>query len=60
MRALLLMMQIALMVHDAVEKSDIMTAYDSFLVFDLDGSGSISYLEFKEASARSCVHQFIK
>eukprot|EP00611_Tribonema_gayanum_P031419 TRINITY_DN9080_c0_g4_i2.p1 TRINITY_DN9080_c0_g4~~TRINITY_DN9080_c0_g4_i2.p1 ORF type:complete len:1210 (-),score=279.99 TRINITY_DN9080_c0_g4_i2:887-4516(-) len=42
--------EMALMMHDAVDKSEHMTPFDSFLVFDLDGSGSISFQEFKQAA----------
>ena len=36
------------MMNDAIDDARYLTPYDSFLAFDLDGGGSISYAEFIE------------
>lgn len=43
--------EVALMVHDVVPTTSYMTPMDSFYVFDLDGGGDISWLEFKVPTA---------
>ncbi|CAM9380469.1 unnamed protein product [Ectocarpus sp. 12 AP-2014] len=43
-------LEIALMMHDVVPTTSYLTPLDSFNVFDLDGGGDISWVEFKEAA----------
>ncbi|CAN0273591.1 unnamed protein product [Pylaiella littoralis] len=43
-------LEVALMIHDVVPTTSYMTPLDSFNVFDLDGGGDISWVEFKEAT----------
>lgn len=40
-------LEVALMIHDVVPTTSHMTPLDSFNVFDLDGGGDISWVEFK-------------
>lgn len=40
-------LEVALMIHDVVPTTSYMTPLDSFNVFDLDGGGDISWVEFK-------------
>lgn len=40
-------LEVALMIHDVVPTTSYMTPLDSFIVFDLDGGGDISWVEFK-------------
>lgn len=40
-------LEVALMVHDAVPVTSYMIPLDAFYVFDLDGGGDISWVEFK-------------
>lgn len=40
-------LEVALMIHDVVPMTSYMTPLDSFNVFDLDGGGDISWVEFK-------------
>ena len=44
-------LEVALMIHDVVPTTSYMTPLDSFNVFDLDGGGDISWVEFK---VRAC------
>lgn len=39
-------LEVALMIHDAVPTTSYLTPLDSFNVFDLDGGGDISWVEF--------------
>eukprot|EP00752_Nemacystus_decipiens_P016507 g14756.t1 len=43
-------LEVALMIHDVVPTTAYLTPLDSFNVFDLDGGGDISWVEFKEAT----------
>ncbi|CAM9336211.1 unnamed protein product, partial [Hapterophycus canaliculatus] len=43
-------LEVALMIHDVVPTTSYLTPMDSFNVFDLDGGGDISWVEFKEAA----------
>eukprot|EP00903_Cladosiphon_okamuranus_P007871 g7608.t1 len=43
-------LEVALMIHDVVPTTSYLTPLDSFHVFDLDGRGDISWVEFKEAT----------
>ncbi|CAM9407626.1 unnamed protein product [Scytosiphon promiscuus] len=43
-------LEVALMIHDVVPTTSYLTPMDSFNVFDLDGGGDISWVEFKEAT----------
>ncbi|CAN0379266.1 unnamed protein product, partial [Ectocarpus sp. 12 AP-2014] len=39
-------LEVALMMHDVVPTTSYLTPLDSFNVFDLDGGGDISWVEF--------------
>lgn len=40
-------LEVALMIHDVVPTTSYVTPVDSFNVFDVDGGGDISWVEFK-------------
>lgn len=46
-------LEVALMIHDVVPTTSHLTPLDSFYIFDLDGGGDISWVEFKVRPTRS-------
>lgn len=46
-------LEVALMIHDVVPTTSYLTPLDSFNVFDLDGGGDISWVEFKVGTRKA-------
>lgn len=46
-------LEVALMIHDVVPATSYLTPLDSFNVFDLDGGGDISWVEFKVRTSKT-------
>lgn len=49
-------LEVALMMHDVVPTTSYLTPLDSFNVFDLDGGGDISWVEFKVRKNGALLH----